>query len=104
TAQDAYPGLRPACGAAFSVEETTQERLILVQEVERTHMKHLNVAAAVKAIQESIVNEFGIQVSAVIFIKPASIPKTSSRKIQRHECRRKFLEGSLDVIEKAQAT
>jgi hypothetical protein len=35
----------------------------------------------------------------VSLLKPGSIPKTSSGKIQRHTCRANFLIGSLDVIE-----
>jgi hypothetical protein len=32
-------------------------------------------------------------------IKPGSIPKTSSGKIQRHACRRGFLDDTLNVVE-----
>ena len=44
--QDSYPGFRPACGAAFSVDVNDEERLIVVQEVERTHLRHLDARAA----------------------------------------------------------
>jgi acyl-CoA synthetase (AMP-forming)/AMP-acid ligase II len=98
TVQHSYPGLRPACGAAFSVEADLQERLVVVQEVERTHVRHLDTVAALKAIREAVVNEYGIQVARVVFIRPATIPKTSSGKIQRGECRRQFLEGTLEVV------
>jgi acyl-CoA synthetase (AMP-forming)/AMP-acid ligase II len=96
TVQESYPGLRPACGAAFSVDADGHEQVVVVQEVERTHLRNFNVTAALKTIREAVVNEYGIQVSVVAFIRPASIPKTSSGKIQRHECRRLYLDGALD--------
>ena len=99
TVQQSYPGLRPACGAAFSVEVNNQEQVVVVQEVERGHLKVFDPTKAVKTIQEAVVNEYGIQVSRVVFIRPATIPKTSSGKIQRHECRKKYLDGTLDVLD-----
>ena len=35
---------------------------------------------------------------AIALIKPASLPRTSSGKVQRHACREAFLAGSLDVV------
>ncbi|HZC14233.1 MAG TPA: hypothetical protein VE270_09460 [Thermoleophilaceae bacterium] len=34
----------------------------------------------------------------MVLIEPRTIPKTSSGKVQRHLCRRLFLEGRLDVV------
>jgi len=34
-----------------------------------------------------------------VLVRPNSIPKTSSGKIQRHACKRQFLDGSLEVVE-----
>ncbi|MDF5729098.1 MAG: phosphopantetheine-binding protein, partial [Rhizonema sp. PD38] len=39
-----------------------------------------------------------LQVYAVVLLKTASLPKTSSGKIQRYACREGFLNGSLDVV------
>ena len=48
---------------------------------------------------EAVTAEQGLQVYATVLVKPGSIPKTSSGKIQRHACRAKFLNGSLKVVE-----
>ena len=98
TVQDSYPGFRPACGAAFSVDVNDEERLIVVQEVERTHLRHLDARAALKAIREAVANEHGIQVYLAVLINPATIPKTSSGKIQRHACRAQYLAGALVAV------
>ena len=39
-----------------------------------------------------------MQANAIVLVKPHSIPKTSSGKIQRHLCRQRYLEGSLEVV------
>src|SRR5207244_8964479 len=35
---------------------------------------------------------------AVVLVRPWSIPKTSSGKLQRRECRARFLAGNLDIL------
>jgi acyl-CoA synthetase (AMP-forming)/AMP-acid ligase II/acyl carrier protein len=98
TVQKSHSALRPHCGAAFSVEVEGVERLVIVQEVERSYLRQLNVDQVVKAIRQAVSEQHQLQVYAVVLLKTASIPKTSSGKIQRHACRVDFLNGSLDVV------
>ena len=49
-------------------------------------------------ILQEVTDENGLQVYATVLVKTGSIPKTSSGKIQRHACRAKFLNGSLNVV------
>ncbi|MEH1850176.1 MAG: fatty acyl-AMP ligase [Nostoc sp.] len=98
TVQNSHPALRLNCGAAFTVEQKGQQRLVVVQEVERTSLRRLDIKEVVGNITEAVINNHGLQVYATVLIKPGSIPKTSSGKIQRHACRRGFLEGSLNVV------
>nr|AKL71645.1 NocL [Nostoc sp. CCAP 1453/38] len=99
TVQNSHPALRLNCGAAFTVEQKGQQRLVIVQEVERTSLRRLDIKEVVGNITEAVIDNHGLQVYATVLIKPGSIPKTSSGKIQRHACRRGFLEGSLNVVE-----
>ncbi|MBD2504906.1 fatty acyl-AMP ligase [Anabaena azotica] len=99
TVQKSHPGLRLNCGAAFTIEVKGKEQLIIVQEVERTYLKKLDVNHVVQIITQAVAAEHGIQVYATVLVKTGSIPKTSSGKIQRHACRTKFLNGSLEVVE-----
>ena len=98
TVEKSHPALRSHCGAAFTVEQKGQERLVVVQEVERTYLRRLDIQEVVGNITEAVVDNHGLQVYATVLIKPGSIPKTSSGKIQRHACRRGFLDGSLNVV------
>nr|AFV96135.1 AMP-dependent synthetase/ligase [Cylindrospermum licheniforme UTEX B 2014]ARU81115.1 CylA [Cylindrospermum licheniforme UTEX B 2014] len=99
TVQKSYSALRLNCGAAFTIEVKGKEQLIIVQEVERTYLKKLDVNHVLEIITQAVATEHGLQVYATVLVKTGSIPKTSSGKIQRHACRTKFLNASLDVVE-----
>jgi acyl-CoA synthetase (AMP-forming)/AMP-acid ligase II len=99
TVENSHPALRPACGAAFTVDIKGQERLVVVQEVERSYLRKLNVKEVIRTISQAIAAEHGLQAYATALIKTGSIPKTSSGKIQRHACRSQFLTGTLNVVE-----
>ncbi len=98
TVEQCHPALRPNCGAAFSVELNGQENLVIAQEVERTYLRKLNANEVIETICRVVAQEYDIEVYAVLLLKTASIPKTSSGKIQRSACRAGFLNGSLDVV------
>ncbi len=97
TAQRSHPALRAEATAAFTVPGPEgQEQLVIVQELERRQDKH--AAAAIAAIRRAVAQEHDLVVDAVVLIRAGSIPKTSSGKIQRHACRRAYLDGTLTVI------
>ncbi|MDF5726723.1 MAG: fatty acyl-AMP ligase [Rhizonema sp. PD38] len=98
TVQKSHPALRYSCSAAFSVEEDGVERLVIVQEVERSYLRSLDVMEVTKAIRQAVSEQHQLKIDAVLLLKTATIPKTSSGKIQRHACRAGFLDGSLNVV------
>ena len=98
TVEQSHPALRQGCSAAFAVEIKGSERLIIVQEVERSYLRKLDINEIVSKFREAVTAEHGLQVYATVLVKPGSIPKTSSGKIQRHACRAKFLAGELKVV------
>ncbi len=98
TVQKSHPALRKNAGAAFSIDRDGADRLVIVQEVERSYLRSLNMEEIVTAISQSVGQEHEVEVYAIALIKTGSIPKTSSGKIQRRSCSNKFLEGSLNII------
>lgn len=98
TVEACHPALRPNCGAAFSVTIGSEERLVVVQEVERSHLRKLNVTEVINAIRQVIAEQHELQVYAIALLRTASIPKTSSGKIQHRTCHSGFLANSLDVV------
>ncbi|MCA2709467.1 MAG: fatty acyl-AMP ligase [Microcystis sp. M015S2] len=99
TVQNSHPALRPSCGAAFTVENKGEEKLVVVQEVERTWLRKVDIDEVKRAIRKAVVQEYDLQVYAIALIRTGSLPKTSSGKIQRRGCRSKFLEGSLEILD-----
>ena len=99
TVEKSDPALRRGCGAAFSVEVKGSERLVIVQEVERSYLRQLNVNEVVGNIRHAVAAQHSLQIYATVLVKTGSIPKTSSGKIQRHACKSGFLSGSLNVVE-----
>jgi acyl-CoA synthetase (AMP-forming)/AMP-acid ligase II len=104
TVENSHPALRPSCGAAFAVEFKGEEQLVVVQEVERSYLRRLNIDEVVGNIRQAVSVEHDIRVHTVVLVKTGTIPKTSSGKIQRQACRQKFLNRTLDLLipEKAQ--
>ena len=98
TVEACHAALRPNCGAAFTVDDDAEERLVIVQEVEGRS----DLDAVIEAIRQAVAEEYEVQPYAVVLIKPKSIPKTSSGKIRRHACRAKYLESELDIVAKDQ--
>jgi acyl-CoA synthetase (AMP-forming)/AMP-acid ligase II/acyl carrier protein len=93
--------LRPGCGAAFGIEAQGEERLVIVQEVDRRRQS--DAPALIEKIRRAVADEHEVQAHAVVLIRAGSIPKTSSGKIQRHACREAFLEGRLEVVDEDRA-
>ncbi|TCP59139.1 amino acid adenylation domain-containing protein [Tumebacillus sp. BK434] len=93
-----HTALNPGAGAAFSVDVSGEERLVVVQEVERAVWRRVNVEEVTAAVRQAVATHHELQAHAVVLIKPASIPKTSSGKIQRRACKEMFLNGTLQVI------
>ena len=98
TAQESHAALRAGCGGAFAVDHEGEERLVIVQEIEPRHLRTVEAQEVISAIQQAVSEQHGIQVHAVVLLKPASIDKTSSGKIRRHVCRLRFLEGNMNVV------
>ncbi len=99
TAERSHEQLRPAAGAAFTVEIDGRERLVIVSEVERgRHRSKESFEPIFDAIRRNVSAEHELPVDAIALIKAGSIPKTSSGKIQRHASRSGFLNGTLQTV------
>jgi natural product biosynthesis luciferase-like monooxygenase protein len=95
TAERSHSSLRPASGAAFSVEANREERLVIVQEIDRSQG---DLDAIIDRIRRNVADEHELQPVAVVLLRPGSLPKTSSGKIQRRACRAAFLSGALEPV------
>ncbi len=85
---------RQNCCAAFVVSD---DQLVVVQEIERSYRQRFDERHLASCVRKEVVVEFDLMVHTVVFVKPGSVPKTSSGKIQRGVARQRYLEGSLDI-------
>ncbi|WP_164014718.1 non-ribosomal peptide synthetase [Pyxidicoccus trucidator] len=100
TVEPVHPALRPGCGAAFSVDKDGEERLVVVQEVDRRAVESggVDLEDVSRSIRQAVSDAHELQVYAVVLIQGGSLPKTSSGKIQRFATRADFLSGGLEVL------
>ena len=96
TVAECHADLRRGGGAAFSVEMEGEERLVIVQELDR-HASS-DVDALVQRVRQAVTEEHEVQPHAIALVKAGSVPKTSSGKLQRGACRKMFLSGSFEIL------
>src|SRR6185295_6653529 len=96
TAAKSHPGVRDGLGAAFTVEEGAEQRLVIILELERR--QRAEAPQVIEAVRRDVAGEHELLVDSIVLVRAGSIPKTSSGKIQRHVCRDAFLDRSLDVV------
>ena len=88
----------PHAGAAIAVREGDVDKLVIIQEVSRTALRSLNGAAAVAAIRRAVAEHHRLEVHAVVLLRPATLPRTTSGKVRRASCREAFQQGSLAAV------
>ena len=99
TVQTADARLRAGFCAVFThLDKNGQERVIVAQEIERSHRRSVDSAAVTELIREVVAEEHQLSVSEVILVAPGGIPKTTSGKIQRQFTKHLWLNGQLERI------
>jgi acyl-CoA synthetase (AMP-forming)/AMP-acid ligase II/acyl carrier protein len=96
TVQGSHPALREDAGAAFSVVIDGEERLVVVQEIDRH--QHRDAEPAVAAIRAAIAEEHEITPHTILLVRQNGVLKTSSGKIQRSACANAFRERDFPVV------
>jgi acyl-CoA synthetase (AMP-forming)/AMP-acid ligase II len=100
TMQGAHPALRRDGGAALSVpDERNVESLVLVQEIDRTHRHGFNAAEIKECIRRAVTATHGIAPHDIVLIAPATLPKTTSGKVQRGLTRQLWTERRLRSLD-----
>jgi natural product biosynthesis luciferase-like monooxygenase protein len=91
-----HAAVRGACAAAFAVDDGEREHLAIVAEVDRRPgIRWEDVTAA---IEREVAADHEVRPSWIVLLRAATIPKTSSGKVQRAACRSALLERSLATV------
>ena len=91
-------GVRKGNVIAFSVPGATGEELVIVVE-----SRWDETAELAEAVTKRVQGELSIKAHDVVVLKPGSLPKTSSGKLQRRKARSGYLSGSLGETGSRQA-
>ncbi len=92
-----HPALTAGAGASFAVEVDGEERLVAVHEVDR-QFRNGDLHDVIRRARRAIVDDHDLDPYAVVLIRTASLPRTTSGKVQRNLCRRQYLDGGLTVV------
>ncbi|MCA3931852.1 fatty acyl-AMP ligase, partial [Burkholderia sp.] len=87
SAEASHPALAPAASAAFSINVDNVERVVVACEVRREALNTLDAEAVAAAIRRQLAEVHDVDLYAATLLKPATILRTSSGKIQRSRIR-----------------
>jgi len=96
--ENCHEALRQNASTAFSAEIEGEEKLIIIQEIERTHMHNFDEDEVFEAIRNAIFADHGIQPNMITLVRMGSIKKTSSGKTQRFAMRTVWANNELNVL------
>ncbi len=94
-AEESSAALRHNCAAAFLIEAGGRQRPALVAEVREDER---DLASVYAAIRNGVSERLAIDLAAICLIEPRTIPRTSSGKTRRAECRELYLRGRLASV------
>ena len=95
-AQKTHPSILQ--GAAFSIEGMESEEIVLVLEIDRQIRDQEQAQSILLKIKESIARDFEIIPSAIFLVKPHSLPRTTSGKLQHYLIRKQFLDNAISPL------
>jgi len=95
SAERSCPREQPGSCAAFAVGEAEEQRIIVVQEVSSMSSGH---EAVLSSIRRAVSLEHEIHLDRVVLVPRGAIPKTSSGKVRRGNCRQLLQDGELKIL------
>lgn len=97
TVDRSHGALRAESAVAFALDRAGEERLVIVAELER-NQRQVDPQQIIGAIRQAVAEEHGVRPWGVTLVPPASLPKTSSGKLQRQSVKVSFQAGTLRAI------
>ena len=82
---------------AFAVPGV-RERIVIVQELRSGSRYDIDLAGLAAAVQQRVTEEFDVRAAAVLLVRPGTVRRTTSGKVERAAMRRLFLRGELPSL------
>lgn len=96
--EGSHPAIRRGATIAFALANQNQERPAIVTELSRQGVREKDFSAVANSIRDSIRQHFQLEVCAVVLLKPMRLPKTSSGKLKRSQCKEAYLQKKIDGV------
>lgn len=87
-------GIRAGRCVAFAVERDEGEALVVVAELEDSSKREV----AAQAVRQAIHSQHELGLGDLVWVRRGEIPKTSSGKLRRRECRTRYLADTLQRL------
>ncbi|WP_169810965.1 fatty acyl-AMP ligase [Nocardia amamiensis] len=96
TVEACSPDIRPGHVTAFGHDDGRREDLVVVAElVTIGAAEPAELSALARRIRSAVASTHEVMPAAVMLVEPGRIPKTSSGKLRRGECRARYVAGHL---------
>ncbi|MFG2885275.1 fatty acyl-AMP ligase [Streptomyces sp. NPDC048297] len=84
-------------GTAFGVPGE-RERIVVIQELRAGSRYGVDLAELAAAIQRSLCEQYEVRAGGVLLVRPGTVRRTTSGKLERSTMRRLFLDGELAAL------
>jgi acyl transferase domain-containing protein/predicted naringenin-chalcone synthase/acyl carrier protein len=91
------PGLRRGCIAAFGIEDQGVEKIVVVAEVKTKD----NFSEIYSQMRRNVASMYGVEIHEILLIKEKTIPKTTSGKIRRFECKQNYKNNEYKIVDRS---
>ena len=95
--RDISPALGAGHGAVFTVD-AGREQLVVVHEVRAPHADTERLRALARRVQALVGQDFDVPAGNILLVRPGTLRRTTSGKIQRTLMRRLFLQGEFTPL------
>lgn len=85
--------------AAFSVSICGEEKLIVVQEVTRRAIRDNSLSDIICEARAAVSEQHGLELDDLVLIRPNTLARTTSGKIEHYRNKQRYLDGELEVIQ-----
>lgn len=83
---------------AFGIEVAGEEKVVVAFEPSRKDYKRADITIVTEAAVAEVSRGFGIKLHDFVWVRPGSLPRTTSGKVQRGRCRELYLAGELPLV------
>jgi acyl-CoA synthetase (AMP-forming)/AMP-acid ligase II len=82
-------------GVAFAIEVNEEEQVVAAYEIHNTGLDGHRAAAMIEGALKAVAQEHGLRLFDLVLFRAGALPRTTSGKVRRDECRKLYLSGEL---------